>query len=54
MSEKIEVDTIFTAKAIKSRNSYMIWIPKREAEFLDIKKGSFIRIGLKKLKQKNK
>ena len=54
MSDKIEVDAIFTVKAIKSRNSYMLWIPKSEAEFLNIKKGSFVRIGLKKVKQKNK
>lgn len=54
MSEKISVDAVFTVKAIKSRNSYMIWIPKSEAEFLTLKSGSFIRVGLKKVKQKNK
>jgi len=55
MSENLKVDTIFTAKAIKSRNSYMLWIPKREAELLSLKEKSFIRVGLKKLKNpKNK
>ncbi|MCF7798482.1 hypothetical protein K9M74_01115 [Candidatus Woesearchaeota archaeon] len=50
----MEVDTSFVAKAIKSRNSYMLWIPKTEAEFLNIDKGSFVKIGIKKVKQKNK
>ncbi len=54
MSEDLKVDTIFTAKAIRSRNSYMLWIPKTEAELLSLKQGSLIRVGLKKLKKTNK
>ena len=52
MSEKLQVDTIFTAKPIKSRNSYMLWIPKREAELLCLKNKSFVRVGLKKVNSK--
>jgi len=51
MSETLKVDTSFTAKAIKSRNSYMLWIPKNEAELLSLKSRSFIRVGIKKLKK---
>ena len=52
MSENMQIDAVFTVKPIKSRNSYMIWIPKNEAEFLGLKADSFIRVGLKKVKQK--
>ena len=54
MLEKLKVNTIFTTKTIKSRNSYMLWIPKNEAEFLSLKQGSFVRVGLKKLRRLKK
>ncbi len=43
-------DSVFIKKVVKSRKSYLIWIPKDEAEYLDIKENSFVRVGLKKLK----
>lgn len=49
------IDTVFTAKAIKSRNSYMIWIPKTEAELLALEQGSLMKVGIAKIKKtKNK
>ena len=49
------IDTVFTARAIKSRNSYMIWIPKTEAELLELQKGTLMKIGVSKIrKTKNK
>jgi len=50
---EVECDCIFTKKVTQSRNSFIIWIPKDEAEYLDIKDGTFLRVGLKKLKSKN-
>jgi hypothetical protein len=41
----------FIKKVVRSRNSYLLWIPKDEAEFLDIKDADFVRISLEKLKQ---
>ena len=49
--EKKEADCVFTKKVVSSRNSYLIWIPKDEAEFLDLKDGDFLRVELKKLKK---
>jgi hypothetical protein len=49
-----EFDSVFMKKIVKSRKSYLIWIPKDEAEYLGIKEGTFVRVGLKKLKSKNK
>jgi len=42
----------FIKKVVKSRNSYLLWIPKDEAEFLDIDDTDFVRVSLEKLKQK--
>ena len=48
-------DSIFVKKIVKSRNSFLIWVPKDEAEYLDMKDGEFFRVGLKKIKnRKNK
>jgi hypothetical protein len=48
---KEEFDSVFIKKVVASRNSYLIWIPKDEAEFLDLKNETFVRVGLKKLKK---
>ncbi len=52
MSINDEFDTTFTAKPIKSRDGFMVWIPKRDIEFLDIKSDEFLKIGIKKVKKK--
>ncbi len=44
-------DSVFIKKVVKSRGSFVIWIPKDEAEFLQIKESSFLRVGLKKLEK---
>jgi hypothetical protein len=44
-----QFDSVFIKKIVKSRESFMIWIPKDEAEFLGITEGTFLRVGLKKL-----
>ena len=49
-----EFDSVFTKKVVKSRKSFIIWIPKDEVEYLDIDENTFVRVGLKKLKQKEK
>jgi hypothetical protein len=42
--------TSFTRKVIESKSSFMIWIPKEDAELLNLEKGSIVRVGVKKLK----
>ena len=49
-----EFDFVFTKKVTVSRNSFIIWIPKDEAEYLELKEGTFLRVGLKKLKKPKK
>lgn len=49
-----EFDSVFIKKVTKSRDSFIIWIPKDEAEYLNINDKTFLRVGLKKLKQKEK
>lgn len=44
-----EFDSVFIKKIVKSRKSFLIWIPKDEAEYLDIDEKTFLRVGLKKL-----
>jgi hypothetical protein len=44
-----QFDSVFIKKVVKSRESFMIWIPKDEAEFLGISEETFLRVGLKKL-----
>ena len=46
-----EFDSVFIKKVIKSRKSFVIWIPKDEAEYLNINERTFLRVGLKKLKK---
>ena len=47
-----EFHSVFTKKVVKSRQSFMIWIPKDEAEFLELDEETFLRVGLKKLNKK--
>ncbi len=47
-----EFHSVFTKKVVKSRESFIIWIPKDEAEFLDLNEETFLRVGLKKLNKK--
>lgn len=47
-----EFDSVFIKKIVKSRKSFLVWIPKDEAEYLGINEGTFVRVGLKKLKSK--
>ena len=47
-----EFDSVFIKKVVKSRQSFIIWIPKDEAEYLELDEETFLRIGLKKLKKK--
>ena len=47
-----EFDSVFIKKVAKSRNSFLIWIPKDEAEYLGIDETVFLRVGLKKLESK--
>ena len=47
-----EFDSVFIKKVVKSRQSFIIWIPKDEAEFLELNEETFLRVGLKRLKQK--
>ena len=49
-----EFDSVFIKKVVKSRKSFIIWIPKDEAEYLDIDENTFLRVGLKKLRSKEK
>jgi hypothetical protein len=49
-----EFDSVFIKKIVKSRKSFIIWIPKDEAEYLKIDEETFVRVGLKKLKTKEK
>jgi hypothetical protein len=49
-----EFDSVFIKKIVKSRKSFLIWIPKDEAEYLGIDEKTFVRVGLRKLKSKNK
>ena len=48
----MKADSVFIRKVITSRNSFMIWIPKDEAEFLSLKENDFVSIGIKKEKPK--
>ncbi len=48
-----EFDSVFIKKVVLSRNSFVIWIPKDEAEYLELDENAFLRVGLKKLKKKN-
>jgi antitoxin component of MazEF toxin-antitoxin module len=49
-----EFEANFIKKVVVSRNSYLLWIPKDEAEFLGLTEGDFVKVSLKKLKkQKN-
>lgn len=56
MSEKdnvqAEFDSVFIKKVSKSRDSFILYIPKDEAEYLGINEDTFVRVGLKKLKSK--
>jgi len=47
-----EFDSVFIKKVVKSRDSFVIWIPKDEAEYLGLNEKTFLRVGLKKLKSK--
>lgn len=47
-----EFDSVFIKKVVKSRESFVIWIPKDEAEYLGINDKTFLRVGLKKLNKK--
>ena len=47
-----EFDSVFIKKVLKSRKSFVIWIPKDEAEFLELDENTFLRVGLKKMKKK--
>lgn len=47
-----EFDSVFIKKVLKSRKSFVIWIPKDEAEYLELDENTFLRIGLKKMKKK--
>ena len=49
-----EFDSVFIKKVVSSRNSFLLWIPKDEAEFLELKDGDFIRVCLKKIKKGEK
>lgn len=49
---KAEFDSVFIKKIKKSRKSFLIWIPKDEAEYLELDENTFVRVGLKKLKLK--
>ena len=49
-----EFDSVFIKKIVKSRKSFIIWIPKDEAEYLGINEDTFVRVGLKKLRKINK
>ncbi len=51
---KAEFDSVFIKKITKSRESYLIWVPKDEAEYLELDENTFVRVGLKKLKRKTK
>lgn len=51
---KAEFDSVFIKKIVKSRESYLIWIPKDEAEYLELNDETFVRVGLKKLKKNTK
>lgn len=46
-----EFDSVFIKKVVKSRNSYIIWVPKDEAEYLELNENVFLRVGLRKLKK---
>lgn len=43
-------DSVFIKKVVKSRESYLVWIPKDEAEYLGIDDNTYLRVGLKRLK----
>ena len=47
-----EFDSVFIKKVKKSRKSFLVWIPKDEAEYLRLNEDTFLRVGLKKLKGK--
>jgi hypothetical protein len=47
--KEVECESVFIKKIVKSRNSFLIWVPKDEAEFLDFKDGDFVHVKLKKL-----
>ncbi|MBS3072343.1 hypothetical protein J4477_00740 [Candidatus Pacearchaeota archaeon] len=49
-----EFDSVFIKKAVKSRESFVIWIPKDEAQYLNIDDKTFLRVGLKKLKNEKR
>ena len=51
---KAEFDSVFIKKIVRSRTSYIIWIPKDEAEYLELDENTFVRVGLKKLKKQMK
>lgn len=51
---RADFDSVFIKKITKSRKSFLIWIPKDEAEYLKINENTFVRVGLKKLESKNK
>lgn len=45
-------EVTFIKKVIKSRNSFLLWIPKDEADYIGFKEGDFIQVKLKRLKKK--
>lgn len=49
-----QFDSVFIKKVSKSRDSFLIWIPKDEADYLGINDNTFLRVGLKKLEKKKK
>jgi antitoxin component of MazEF toxin-antitoxin module len=44
----------FIKKVVKSRNSYLLWIPKDEAEFLNINDSDFVKVSLEKINKEKK
>ena len=48
---KEDFDTVYSAKLIKSRKGFMIWVPVKEAEYLDLSEKELIRVGIKKVKK---
>lgn len=42
-----EFDSYFVKRVKKSRNSFLIWIPQNECEYLGITEDSLVKIGIK-------
>lgn len=42
--------TSFTKRVTKSRNGFIVWIPKDDADYLELDDNSIVRIGIKKIK----